>query len=652
MTTLTNLELYFHHAPAADLTELAGPTVNTTGMIAGMIIQVIGEGQFHLQLPAVKTPDGVDVIAGYGGGGVWLRSTVNLLDSVDLNIKKQTVFNGLEDASLFAVSHDPLTRVFTVTYTAGAEYTVNGARYAPAAGPVVTSPHADVSGKYFLYYNSAGTLTVSNSPWDLLTTAPLSYIYYNTSNDGGAAASIEANEKHSGHDGMAPATHKNLHLTRGTQLLSGCIASGYSIGDVGANLAWTTSAGVVADEDNELSVASQPLGGANNYRILWLTGPEGNPTWNWKDVAEYGVYTDGTEAYYNQNNGGTYQLTSIVANNTWVNYYSVASTAQLYPQIIVIMGQNTYLSEDLALAASFSDDCAFFSDFTPEGVILNKATYRRRTGNPFPGRLELTDFVKISQSLIAIGTGGAVNASEVVTSTTDFNNFFNVGDTDVQTCLDALDDGLYPEVAGANRLLMSNNFAPPEWSTATYPRTTTGFELLYSAATNVVAGLATVNSGVVATSLTGHPFIAGPMTNGQMVIGSTGATPTANTLTEGTGITITNGAGSIDVSIDKSGYYITTCVIFDGVGLTVVAGFNVSSVTRRGTGLYYVNFTTSYPSTSMVPFGMSIVQSAVDYNVFFNAADAFRIHIDVKTAYAGVATDIAYIPMAVSFPSV
>src|ERR1700733_1125474 len=40
----------------------------------------------------------------------------------------------------------------------------------------------------------------------------------------------------------------------------------------------------------------------------------------------------------------------------------------------------------------------------------------------------------------------------------------------------------------------------------------------------------------------------GPLTNGQLIIGSTGAAPQAQTLTAGTGISITNGAGSVTVS--------------------------------------------------------------------------------------------------------
>jgi hypothetical protein len=45
----------------------------------------------------------------------------------------------------------------------------------------------------------------------------------------------------------------------------------------------------------------------------------------------------------------------------------------------------------------------------------------------------------------------------------------------------------------------------------------------------------------------------GPLTNGQLLIGSTGAAPVAGTLTAGSGISITNGAGSITVATVAGG---------------------------------------------------------------------------------------------------
>ena len=100
----------------------------------------------------------------------------------------------------------------------------------------------------------------------------------------------------------------------------------------------------------------------------------------------------------------------------------------------------------------------------------------------------------------------------------------------------------------ANQILLSGSSAAPAWSTATYPSTTTSNQLLYSSAANTVSGLATANSASLVTNSSGVPSWSSSMTNGQVIIGSTGGTPTAATLTAGTNVTITNGSGGITIS--------------------------------------------------------------------------------------------------------
>jgi len=77
---------------------------------------------------------------------------------------------------------------------------------------------------------------------------------------------------------------------------------------------------------------------------------------------------------------------------------------------------------------------------------------------------------------------------------------------------------------------------------------------------NIDSPVTVANGGTGATTLTDHGILVGsgtstvtPLgaaTNGQLPIGSTGADPSLATLTEGSGITITNGAGSITVEAD------------------------------------------------------------------------------------------------------
>ncbi len=102
--------------------------------------------------------------------------------------------------------------------------------------------------------------------------------------------------------------------------------------------------------------------------------------------------------------------------------------------------------------------------------------------------------------------------------------------------------------ATANQILQSGATAAPTWSTATYPATTTVSQILYSSATNTIAGLATANRGVLTTGSTGVPVITALATDGQVIIGSTAGAPAAATLTAGTGITITNASNSITIA--------------------------------------------------------------------------------------------------------
>ena len=107
---------------------------------------------------------------------------------------------------------------------------------------------------------------------------------------------------------------------------------------------------------------------------------------------------------------------------------------------------------------------------------------------------------------------------------------------------------------GANGTLAQSNGSIYTFTTATYPSTTTANRLLYSSATNTVTDLATANSATLVTNATGVPSWTSSMTNGQILIGSTGATPVVGTITGTLGVTVTNGAGTITISGGGGGY--------------------------------------------------------------------------------------------------
>lgn len=112
----------------------------------------------------------------------------------------------------------------------------------------------------------------------------------------------------------------------------------------------------------------------------------------------------------------------------------------------------------------------------------------------------------------------------------------------------------YPSTAtSAGTMLRANG---TNWlaSTSTFADTYAASSLLYSNGANTVTGLATANSATLVTDATGVPSWTSSMTNGQILIGSTGATPVPATITGTLGITVTNGAGTITISGGGGGY--------------------------------------------------------------------------------------------------
>lgn len=66
------------------------------------------------------------------------------------------------------------------------------------------------------------------------------------------------------------------------------------------------------------------------------------------------------------------------------------------------------------------------------------------------------------------------------------------------------------------------------------------------------------NSAVLLSTNAGVPVWSSTMTDGQLIIGSTGATPVAASLTAGSGVSITPGAGTITISATGSGGTVTS----------------------------------------------------------------------------------------------
>jgi hypothetical protein len=112
---------------------------------------------------------------------------------------------------------------------------------------------------------------------------------------------------------------------------------------------------------------------------------------------------------------------------------------------------------------------------------------------------------------------------------------------------------ILPGTTTAGQILRSGSSTAPSWSTAFYPSTTTLNGILYSVSANIIGQTASANSASLVSSSSGVPTWSNSMTNGQVIIGSTGAQPQAALLSEGTGITITSAPNSITISASGAG---------------------------------------------------------------------------------------------------
>jgi hypothetical protein len=134
--------------------------------------------------------------------------------------------------------------------------------------------------------------------------------------------------------------------------------------------------------------------------------------------------------------------------------------------------------------------------------------------------------------------------------------------------------------ATANQILMSGSSTTPAWSTATYPATTTINQLLYSSSANVIGGVSAVNSGALVSTSAGVPTWIGSLTNGQLAIGSTGATPVAATISAGTNISVTNGAGTITIAASGFGSFAWNDVSGTSQAATINNGYIISNASQ------------------------------------------------------------------------
>ncbi|MBK9717855.1 MAG: hypothetical protein IPO85_10135 [Saprospiraceae bacterium] len=145
------------------------------------------------------------------------------------------------------------------------------------------------------------------------------------------------------------------------------------------------------------------------------------------------------------------------------------------------------------------------------------------------------------------------------------------------------------DIATGNVLLSGGVSTAPSYGKVGLTTHISGVLPIINGGTNSSTAL---NNNRIMVSTGGSIVEAAALTNGQLLIGSTGAAPVAATLTAGTGIAITNAAGSITIA-------------------------SSISVINQATSL--VDAITTSATEVLIP-GMTITPGAGDYLIFFTGA--------------------------------
>lgn len=429
-------------------------------------------------MPTFLAPVGVTGPAANGGltvgtntttnaGGLWFGTDVNLYRSAADTLKTDDNFiiggtsltangynviapaqalddtnepSGFEDRTLstIALVDNGADYTFTITPTSGSFIVwVHGVRMTKTAESLTI---AKTTGSKFIYYNSAGVLTQSTTPWSLFTDTPIALIYYSAT----AGTAIMCEERHG--CVMDASTHNYLHGTRGAQLGSGLALGDYTVTPgtpLDAHNRWSLSSGTVMDEDIIHSLPGLAAGGP--YTVMRRTGAT---EWTWSSENDPFLQVAGNISY-NSLSGGNWGQTA-VPNHDFCNYWVFSwGTTAAATQTLVVQGQNFYTTLALAQAATIEANLDISLYPFIETVARYQITMRREDSYSTTGNCRIEAVTQlIGRSLAVSGQLSASNhatlsnrslADQHPASSVTNTPAGSLAATDVQSALNELD---------------------------------------------------------------------------------------------------------------------------------------------------------------------------------------------------------------------
>ena len=241
------------------------------------------------------------------------------------------------------ISFDNPTLTLTVQPTTDSFiFYSNGQKYIKTSS--VSSTIDDTTGVWFVYFDSDGELTTSQTFWDLEVAVPVCTLYWNSS-DG--SAYILSEERHG--LVMSWRTHEYLHLTRGTQIESGGFTlgnytlSGDGTDDSDAQVSFTD--GIIWNEDIDIHIEDSPSPSGSFQQILdpvakipvcYMTG---NAEWHIDTATDYACKQGTSRLQWNKYSGGSWSVEDVSNDDHFVAMWVYATTSFSEP-IIAVLGRH------------------------------------------------------------------------------------------------------------------------------------------------------------------------------------------------------------------------------------------------------------------------------------------------------------------------
>ncbi len=310
---------------------------------------------------------------------------------------------------LVTTYYDPSTRKVTIhtgtatttsTATSTATFAVwnHGVQHTENDG-FTSAAHAATEGTWYYYWDGSNW-TWSQTFWNLYANSPAAYVYWSSVGSTGAGYY----ELHGWNRDIG--WHIEHHLVEGSEYISGCDLSGYTLNtDTDAAMKFSIAECKFSDED--IFPDNAALTAGTSFTVWRRSGASGYWTWSTANALPF-LY--GTYPQVNQVNAGSWAMVDLngTGQGSYATYYVVTTDGldQTDQRFFLVPGQVSYASLAAAQAETFSSlslGTAPWQEFVPVAQVVLHA--RGTYGGTAKARIE--SVTKLTAPRAVATSGGA-----------------------------------------------------------------------------------------------------------------------------------------------------------------------------------------------------------------------------------------------------